>query len=37
VEVIAALCRVTILPTGRGRRKFDPESVRIEWISEEEQ
>jgi hypothetical protein len=36
MEVTAALCRVTILPTGRGRRKFDPESVRIEWITKEE-
>lgn len=30
-EVMAALVDVTVLPTGRGRRTFDPQSVRISW------
>ena len=30
-EVVAALCDVTILPWGRGRRTFDPASVQITW------
>jgi site-specific DNA recombinase len=30
-EVVNALMTVSILPTRRGARSFDPESVRIEW------
>lgn len=30
-EVIRSLMTVVVLPLGRGRRTFDPNSVRIEW------
>lgn len=30
--LIAALVRVVIVPAGAGRRTFDPESVRFDWI-----
>lgn len=31
--VISALMRVHLLPPGQGRRSFDPDSVRVEWVS----
>jgi site-specific DNA recombinase len=30
-EVIRTLAEIRIMPTGRGARHFDPESVRIDW------
>lgn len=30
--VIASLLRITLLPPGRGRKIFDPNTVRAEWI-----
>ncbi len=30
-EVIDLLCEVRVLPTGRGKRTFDPSSVQITW------
>jgi site-specific DNA recombinase len=30
-QVIRALMTVALLPTGRGRRTFDPERVRVDW------
>lgn len=30
-EVVMALCKVRIMAVGRGRRIFDPDSIRIEW------
>lgn len=34
-EIIGALVNVTILAPGRGARRFDPDTVRIEWRSQE--
>lgn len=34
--LMRALVEVTILPTGAGKRTFDPESVRIDWKTEPE-
>jgi DNA invertase Pin-like site-specific DNA recombinase len=30
-NVVRSLLTVTILPAGRGRRSFDPDTVRVEW------
>ena len=32
-EIISTLMTVRIMPSTRGRRTFDPDSVRIEWKS----
>lgn len=31
-EIIEALMTIRIMPTGRGRRNFDPEAIQIEWV-----
>ena len=32
--IISTLMRVTVLPSGAGQRTFDPELIRIEWLSD---
>ena len=31
-QVIAALMAITLHPTGRGARRFDPATIEIEWL-----